>query len=285
VWRMRRGPRISQGLTLAIPFALRRGYVMVFIASLMNLAEFMITGNGLFVLVRVRLARRIRAGIADIEAEFEDAINGLRLVPRTGPISCELWLYSKHGTLRYFRVEDTRIVEIDCCGSPLDQLGAVSGPARMTGLAGTVPGPAPAGTAAPAGAGADQKSPIVRWLKKWNAARSAKKPPGADDSSGPKKILDSARPDGSAKQGAEKNSGKKPSGKHAKDAGPDVPEKSPEPKIPVTGTGEKGMDQNPATVTEPGAVADGLLSDAKTGMPAENGSDPSPLPEKPGEAI
>ncbi|MGB9176821.1 MAG: hypothetical protein WCB46_08825, partial [Methanoregula sp.] len=81
---MRRGPQISQGLTLAIPFALRRGYVMVFMAVLMNLADFLITGNGLFVLVRVRLARRIRAGIAEIEAEFEDAINSLRLVPRTG---------------------------------------------------------------------------------------------------------------------------------------------------------------------------------------------------------
>ncbi len=126
---VRRGPKISLGFELAIPFALRRGHVMDFMTTLLNLAEFLITGNGLFVLVRIRLARRIRAGIADIESEFADAINGLRLVPRTGPVSCELWLYSKHGILRHFRVLDTRLVEIDCYGTPLDQFRPAAVPA------------------------------------------------------------------------------------------------------------------------------------------------------------
>ena len=79
---------------------------MVFMATLLNLAEFLITGNGLFVLVRVRLARRIRAGIADIENEFADAIDGLRLVPRTGRSPANSGCTSKHGILRHFRVEE-----------------------------------------------------------------------------------------------------------------------------------------------------------------------------------
>ena len=282
---MRRGPKISQGLELAIPFALRRGHVMVFMATLLNLAEFLITGNGLFVLVRVRLARRIRVGIPDIESEFADAIAGLRLVPRSGPVSCELWLYSKHGTLRHFRVEDTRLVEIDCCGTPLDQLRAVTGPAQMTDLAGTLPGPAPAGTAGTVAAGVDLKSPIVRWLKKWNAVRSAKNQTDADDSSGLRKILESVRPGGSAKQGAKKNSGKKPSRKNATAAGPEEPEKSTEPGIPIAGTGEMVTDQSPASVTEPGTVHDGLSSDRESGVPAETGVHPSPVREKSGEEI
>src|SRR5512138_1636039 len=99
---MIRGPQITKGLALAIPFALRRGHVMVFMPALLNLAELLIAGNGLFVLVRIRFARKIRADIKAIEVEFAEAIAGLRLVPRTGPISCELWLYNRYGCLRHF---------------------------------------------------------------------------------------------------------------------------------------------------------------------------------------
>ena len=54
---MKRGPRMPRGMVFAVPVALRRGHVMVFIPSSRNLAEFLITGNGWFVMVRVRLAR------------------------------------------------------------------------------------------------------------------------------------------------------------------------------------------------------------------------------------
>jgi len=63
---MKRGPSMPKGIAFAVPVALRRGHVMVFIPSLLNLAEFLITGNGWFVMVRVRLARRIYASIAEI---------------------------------------------------------------------------------------------------------------------------------------------------------------------------------------------------------------------------
>jgi hypothetical protein len=282
---MRRGPKISLGLELAIPFALRRGHVMVFMATLLNLAEFLITGNGLFVLVRVRLARRIRAGIAEIESGFADAIDGLRLVPRIGPVSCELWLYSKHGILRHFRVDDARIVEIDCCGTPLDQIRPAAGPAPVTNTAGVLPDPVPAGTAGAVAAGIDPKSPIIRWLKKLNDAKSAGKPAGADGSSELRTILESVRPGGLVKQESAKSSGKKPARKPTKAAGPDKPEKSPEPGIPVTGAGDSVTDRVPAPVTEPVPARDGLSSDREIGVPVESDGRLSPVREKPGEEI
>jgi len=286
---MRRGPKITQGLELAIPFALKRGHVMVFMATLLNLAEFLITGNGLFVLVRVRLARRIRAGIADIESEFADAIAGLRLVPRTGPVSCELWLYSKHGILRHFRVENTRLVEIDCYGTPLDQLRPAAGPALMTNPAGALPGPAPAGIVGGVASGIDPKSPVVRWLKKWNAARSAGIPAGADGSSELRKILESARTTGPAKQKpgkiSGKNSGGKPERKNAKAASPADAEFFPEPGTPAAVTGDAVADQKPAQVTEPAPAHEGSQTDEGRGLAGPADGSSSPEPGKSGETI
>jgi hypothetical protein len=268
---MRRGPQISQGLALALPFALKRGHVMIFMAALLNLADLLITGNGLFVLVRVQLARRIRAGIGEIETEFADAIAGLRLVPRTGPVSCELWLYSRHGTLRHFRVEDTRIVEIDCYGTLPGQAKPVIGSGIPADLTGTEPGPAPAGAVAGPGASVlDPKSPIYRWLKKWNAAQKAGETAGSAGSSELKKILDSVKPEGPAKQSA----GKKPARKKGKAEGPDEPEKRPEPGAPVAGEGEPVAAGMPASASGTGIPHGDQLSGRNAVSPVPGGDAP-----------
>jgi hypothetical protein len=212
---------MSRGIGLAIPLALQRGHVMVFIAWLMNLAEFMITGNGLFVLVRVRLARNLYATLAEIEEEFSNAITGLRLVPRTCPVSCELWLYSRYGTLRHFRVGNAGLVEINCYGTPLDQVKPDMEPAFTPGKTGTLPGPASAGTVpGPGVSGIDPKSPIYRWLVKCNAARRGDEAAGSAGSCGLKKILDYAKPGGTS----QRNAGKKPVRKKVKATSPEDPE-------------------------------------------------------------
>jgi hypothetical protein len=258
---MSRGPQIPQGLTFAIPFALRRGHVMVFMAALLNLAELLITGNGLFVLVRVRLARRIRAGIADIEDEFADAIAGLRLVPRTGPVSCELWLYSRYGTLRHFRIEDAGLVEIDCYGTPLGQGKPVRGPACTPDTTGTLPGPAAAGRVpGPAASVIDPKSPVYRWLVKWNAERKAGETAGILGSGELKQILTAGKPGGTVRQ----SPGKKPARKDAPGAGPDDPEKGQEPDIPVARAGEPAVVEAPAF---PGSTANDQAPPSSGGNP------------------
>lgn len=241
---MRRGPKTSKGLGLALPFALRRGHVMVFMATLLNLAEFLITGNGLFVLVRVRLARRIRAGVADIESEFADAIAGLRLVPRAGPVSCELWLYSKHGILRHFRVEDTRLVEIDCCGTSLEQVRAKAGSPRPGEMNGGMAGPA----VAPAGTVMESNAPNpeclgIRWLRKWNASRKAAEQSGQSVSEELQKMLDAGKPGGLGQN----PSGKKPGRKNAVKPG-----KNPEKNIP----GPEAMDSPGDTISPQGTTDD-----------------------------
>jgi hypothetical protein len=198
---------------------------MVFMAALLNLAEFLITGNGLFVLVRIRLARRIRAGIVDIEHEFADTIAGLRLVPRSGPVSCELWLYSKHGILRHFRVEDTRLVEIDCCGIPLDQVRAAAAPTGSVQPDGGLVGPAAehAGKV-PAGPAPNPECLSIRWLKKWNAARKAAEKSGQPVSDALQKMLDAGKPGGPKQKSSGKKSGRKNDRKPETDPGKIIPE-------------------------------------------------------------
>jgi hypothetical protein len=217
---------------------------MVFVPSPRNLAEFLITGNGWFVMVRVRLARKLYAGIPEIEAEFSDAISGLRLVSRSAQVSCELWLYSRYGTLRHFRVTDTGIVEIDWCGT-LPVPGKTAGTGNLSGAENpTAPGGAEAAGPAVTGA-ADPKSPILRWLAKWNAARMAGEGADATGSSELKKILDTGVPAVNAKPAP----GKKPVNKKRSATGPDIPGKIPGPEEPVAGTnpyaGEKLSNEVP----------------------------------------
>lgn len=164
---------MPRGISLALPVALRRGHVMAFLPGLTNLGEFLIAGNGHFDLVGIRFARRIRASLHEIEKEFAEAIADLRLAPRTGPVSCELWLYSRYGTLRHFRVNDNAIAEVDLFGLPLARAkpAAVTNPVGKN-PAGNDPVPVPE---IPAAVPFDSRSHSIRYLVKWNAARRAGK--------------------------------------------------------------------------------------------------------------
>ena len=214
---------MPRGIALAVPFALRRGHVMVFVPSILNLGEFLITGNGWFVLVCVRFARKFSLTIAGFEAEFAEAITGLRLVPRTGPVFCELWLYNRYGTLRHFRVGDAGLIEIYCYGTPLDQVKT----AVATGVV-----PSGDETLAPKEAVATRLSssdtlatcdPFIRWLKKWNAERKTGDGADATGSMELKKILDAGGPGTRPKRKPRK---KRVGGKK----GPTVPEDITEPE-------------------------------------------------------
>jgi hypothetical protein len=202
---MTRGPNITRGLAFALPLALRRGHVMAFIPSFRNLADFIMVANGLFVLVRVRLARKLTAALAAIEAEFAETITGLRLIPRAGPVLCELWLYSRYGALRHFRVGDAGLAEIDCYGTPLDQV-TISG-AEPCRTAGSDPAQEPGTAGLSRSDSADSRDPILRWLKKWNSDRQAGVPAGGPAASSLKKILDAGK-GGDRRNGAVQRTGK-----------------------------------------------------------------------------
>jgi hypothetical protein len=171
---MKRRTEPVKGFDAAIPVALRRGRVMHFRLSPAYVSEFLFYGNGLLVLVSLRLARRLfHATPARISEEYTDAIAGLCTVPCGGPVSRELWLYSRYGALRFFRVRvDGSLEEIDRDGVPfVDGKPVVASP-PVPGDAGALE-PAPA-AGIPAGSGStDPPNPIIRWLKKRNAVKKS----------------------------------------------------------------------------------------------------------------
>jgi hypothetical protein len=191
---MKRGPPPARGFDIAIPIGLIRGRVMLFQPLPDHVCDFTITGNGIFALVRLMSATRLHASITEITREYSDAIAGLLTIPFGGPVSRELWLYSRYGTMRFFRVAEAGLVEIDCYGflfvngKPVITLPAIPCVSPCpSGQAVTGPGDsAPAGLAVtgPPGSGPmNPKSPIIRWLKKKNAS---KKPgPEENDPIGP----------------------------------------------------------------------------------------------------
>jgi hypothetical protein len=175
---MKRGPEPVKGYDAAIPVALRRGRVMHFRSSPAYVGEFLFYGNGQLVLVSLRLARRLfRGTLAGISAEYADAIAGLCTLPCGGPVSRELWLYSRYGALRFFRVgEGGSLEEIDRDGVPFVDGKPVVASQPATGDAGS-PSTYPV-CSVPAGSGSiDPRSPIIRWLAKMNAM---KKPGGEE---------------------------------------------------------------------------------------------------------
>jgi hypothetical protein len=234
---------------------------MVFLPSFLNLGEFIIIGNGCIVFVRVRLARKLYASIQGIEAEFSDAITGLGLVPRGGQVSCELWLYSRYGTLRHFRLGETGLVEIDCYGKPLAREGpVVTGPA-VGGKPG-VPGPAGTGPV-------DTRGPILRWLAKRNAGRKLMNGSAAIGPALPEKITAADKP----VTGQKGKAGRKPVVSHAGLGGVADPGKSTD-----AGTSGAGDIQVPAAGITPSEILPG-----SPGAPPVNGPDVSTVPRKKGE--
>jgi hypothetical protein len=116
---MTRGRLPKKGLEDAILVAKARGTVMIFLQIKETLCDFMIMGNGNFVFVRVKTAGRIRGTREEIEREFRESIMRLRSFPSSGLILKELWIYSRYGIWRFFRIEDTGMVEICQDGTPL----------------------------------------------------------------------------------------------------------------------------------------------------------------------
>jgi len=174
---MKRRTEPVKGFEVTIPVALRRGRVMQFRSSPAYVSEFLFYGNGLLVMVSLRLARKLfHATLNEISAEYADAIAGLCTIPCGGPVSRELWLYSRYGALRFFRArEDGSLEEIDRDGVPFVDGKPVVATPPAPGDAGS-PAPAPGGSVSAGPGDAAPGSPIVRWLAKRNAMKKT----GAD---------------------------------------------------------------------------------------------------------
>jgi hypothetical protein len=51
--------------------------------------------------------------VPEIAEQYAEPLGRLRLVPDTAGRSRELWVVGQYGTLRFFRIENTGLFEID----------------------------------------------------------------------------------------------------------------------------------------------------------------------------
>jgi hypothetical protein len=92
---------------------------MSFVKNRENRCDFMIVGNGNLIFVQVRKARRVGSTREEMEREFCEPVMRLRSFPSSVSVTRELWTYTRYGIWRFFRIDDTTIVEICQDGNPL----------------------------------------------------------------------------------------------------------------------------------------------------------------------
>lgn len=124
--------RPHRALPEAIAIARPRGKVQVAVRGPEARYHFTIDATTTGAFVRVRFTPRILASPADIAAEFREELVRLRSIMRDVTISRELWLRSKHGTWRFFRVTAEGVVEIDRSGQEISEKeGTGAGPVTV----------------------------------------------------------------------------------------------------------------------------------------------------------
>jgi hypothetical protein len=125
-----RGSRPRRVLPAALSLARQRGSVQQSRISREALYHFTILTGGLAAFVRARFAPDILATLPEIAKAYEKDLRRLRAIVQDRVISRELWLRSRHGTFRFFRVTAEGLVELDREGNVL---AAESGAGRVAG--------------------------------------------------------------------------------------------------------------------------------------------------------
>lgn len=123
---MSRGPPSYRALSEAIPIACRRGTTQAAGHAPEDLYDFTIVSAVPLAFVRVSYCARIHAPVAEFENGFRDELFRLGRIPAHSGISRELWLRSRHGTWRFFRLTGDSLVELGQDGMPLSEGNAVS---------------------------------------------------------------------------------------------------------------------------------------------------------------
>ena len=109
---MKRGRPATKGIDDAIVIALRRGCVMRVTYSYQSVCDFFIRMVTWVIFVRVIRFEKITAPVHEIEHECRGILAELRLFPPSQQIQLELWIYSRHGTYRFFRLTEAGLKEI-----------------------------------------------------------------------------------------------------------------------------------------------------------------------------
>lgn len=115
---MKRGRPATKGIDDAVTIAQRRGCVMRVTYSPESVCDFFIRTALYVIFVRAVRFEKIILPVEEIERECREMIAELRLFPKSEQIRLELWIYSKHGTYRFFRITDAGLEEIPQEGKP-----------------------------------------------------------------------------------------------------------------------------------------------------------------------
>jgi len=116
---MSRGPRPRRTLPDALALARHRGMVQVAGRCPDRLYHFSIVSEIPVAFVQAKFCDRILAPLPEILRTFRDAILELRSIVCHTAISRELWLRSRHGTWRFFRVTADSLLELGRDGKPV----------------------------------------------------------------------------------------------------------------------------------------------------------------------
>ena len=110
---MTRGPVPQKSIETALPVARARGIVACCTPGPTGTCDFVICEPVQTTLVRVRPGRRLHCPVPEIAEQFAEPVGRLRLVPDTADRSRELWVVGQYGTIRFFRIGNTGLTEID----------------------------------------------------------------------------------------------------------------------------------------------------------------------------
>jgi hypothetical protein len=120
---MTKGRPATTGVDDAIVIARKRGCVTRIVYGLDSVCDLLIRTAAYVVFVKTRRTEKITATIAEIEHAYHGLIAELRLLPVSAQILLELWIYSKHGTYRFFRISEAGLAEVDRDGMPVPPPG------------------------------------------------------------------------------------------------------------------------------------------------------------------
>lgn len=133
---MTKGRPVTTGISDAVVIAHKRGCVMRIMHGLESISDLVIRTAAYVAFVKTRRTDKITATIQEIEHAYHSLIAELRLFPQSAQILRELWIYSKHGTYRFFRIHEAGLVEVGRDGMPVPPPCVVTDPVVPGGLPG-----------------------------------------------------------------------------------------------------------------------------------------------------
>lgn len=96
-----------------------------------SLSDLVIRTAAYVAFVKTRRTEKITATIKEIEHAYQNLIDELRLFLVSAQILRDLWIYSKHGTYRFFRINERGLDEVDHHGMPVSRPAEIAAPSVL----------------------------------------------------------------------------------------------------------------------------------------------------------